>query len=130
MKSGCLSFLFLSFIDLVLFARTCKKFNSLINSSGFIKRAERHLADVFVVPMEQMFIEPFIDDFSGFFKKHWKDIDNVFYLKYFLCICKKSMIGVGWDRFFIRQNKTEIAFGNFCNVWECISLNLIYLRIK
>ena len=41
---------------------------------------------------------------------------------------ERHMIKDGWDKFYIRQNKTG-DYGRFCNEWECISLNLINLKL-
>ena len=40
---------------------------------------------------------------------------------------EKTLLGDGWDKFYIRQNKLS-NYGNFSNEWECISFNLYRLN--
>ena len=40
---------------------------------------------------------------------------------------EKTLLGDGWDKFYIRQNKLS-NYGNFSNERECISLNLYRLN--
>ena len=40
---------------------------------------------------------------------------------------EKALIGEGWDKFYIRENKS-CKYAAFDNEWECISINLYSLQ--
>ena len=116
-------FSFLSYIDLVLLARTCKRLNILINSLGFMKRAGRHLADVFVIPMDHAFLMLFAKDFTRHFNKHWSGYANNLYLKYFLSICQEQLnerILFGHLYWCVRNSTNKYYYKFCCPVTRCM----------
>ena len=83
----------LSYINRIQFGRSCKRFFRLANDCTFLKRANKHFSNCFVLPIEDDFTREFCSAFEKHFKKHYTNLDNILYLKYFLSIIKEHLNG-------------------------------------
>ena len=81
----------LSYIDRIQLGRTCKKFHYLANDSDFMRRAKKHLSDIFVVPIERDFGREFCAAFANYFRQHYRDPENILYMKNFLTIVREHL---------------------------------------
>ena len=118
-------FSFLSFVNQILLGRTCKRLHSLIRSSDFIKRAEEHLADVFVIPVERLFSDTFVSEFRRYFLNQYRDLHNVLYLKYFLSLCKDQLTSrlIFEHLYWCRRSSYKYSCKYCCPVKRCLILD-------
>ena len=56
-----------------------------------MKRANEHLSNVFVIPVENCFTKEFCVAFEKYFRQHYNDVENILYMKYFLSIVKEHI---------------------------------------
>ena len=56
-----------------------------------MKRAAKHLSDIFIVPIENDFGREFCAAFENYFRQHYMDSENILYMKYFLAIVREHM---------------------------------------
>ena len=56
-----------------------------------MKRANWNLRDVFIFKIENDFTKEFCNGFERYFKQHYTDLENIFYMKYFLSIIKEHL---------------------------------------
>ena len=80
-----------SYVDLIQFGRTCKKFFALANNQKFMKRANMHQRDIFIMLIERDVTRSFCSGFDKFFKKHYTDYENILYMKYFLSVMREHL---------------------------------------
>ena len=81
----------LSYVAQIQFGRSCKRFFCLANGSRFMKRANEHLSDCFVIPIENDFTREFCAAFEKYFKQHYNNFHSILYVKYFLSIVKEHI---------------------------------------
>ena len=67
-----------------MLTRTCKKFFVFVNKIQRFQKADRHMKDVFNIPMEYSFFSHFPSDFKIFFHNHFPGYANKLYLKWFM----------------------------------------------
>ena len=63
-KQVCYS---LSFVNLCMFGRTCKRFFCLVKKMKRFTKAEQHLSQVWQIPMEYGFLSTFPSEINFFF---------------------------------------------------------------
>ena len=56
-----------------------------------MRRAQKHLNDIFIVPIENDFGREFCAAFENYSRRHYRDSENILYMKYFLAIAREHL---------------------------------------
>ena len=118
--------MYLSYIDLIMLSRTCKRFFVLVNQVTRFKTINKNFQEVFDSPMENSFIEKFIIYIERFFNCHYPGYYNKLYCKWVLSYFKEQLNArfLFGDFFWCRRNTNNKYSCKFCIPVEiCLKLD-------
>ena len=84
-------FKYLSYLNLIMMSRTCKKFFTMVNGLSRFKNYEKHMNQVFTLKTKYMFFANFRSDFQIFFLNHFSGYANYLHMKWFLSIILEQL---------------------------------------